>query len=292
MASPNPKSTPKTISSRLLSMKFMQRAVASGSSSPATPKSEEEHSSKRRKFSHAPSRSEPVTPIIDHEAVQAALQEEEKKRQAAIEKQAAELGDSHWVLDVPVPAGRSGGGPQKPLNVVQVGFAHIDTTNPGEGSSPESLEPKAIPAAVIFRRFNMKAKTEAGLNLQPERISGLTGKQINDNASDSDSDESDASDSDLSGSSSSGRRRQNTRGREHITSEGSRKRARSDLSSRRSAENAKAHHYADKRRKKDINLNKLTSISSQGGQPASSSSVKCYRCGKPGHRANQCKPKQ
>lgn len=154
-------STPKTMSSRLMTMKFMQRgaaaaaaAGASEASSPATPRSDD-GSAKRQKTSHAPSAAgSPATPLYDQKAIQAALEEEEKKRQAAIEKRAAELGDSHWVLEgVSLP--KSGTRPL--LNVVQVGFAQIDHTCMS-GGSDDPFEVGDSSAQTQFRRFNMKSK--------------------------------------------------------------------------------------------------------------------------------------
>ncbi|KAM0412496.1 hypothetical protein ACHAPD_009159 [Fusarium lateritium] len=73
--------TPRAVSSRLLTMKFMQRAVASENSSPAS----ETHSSKKRKTDH----SSPAGRLdlnIDQAAIQAALDAQETKRQEALEK--------------------------------------------------------------------------------------------------------------------------------------------------------------------------------------------------------------
>jgi hypothetical protein len=149
--------TPKGMSSRLLTMKFMQRAAASTPSSPAsnagTPKNEES-SSKRRKISHVPSASEEVDSLVDRQAVQAAIDEGERKREEALAKHAAELGDARWVLDVQADKSSSGASAQRPLQVVQVGFAQIDSPNvSGDYSdSDEDTAPQ-------IRRYNMgKAK--------------------------------------------------------------------------------------------------------------------------------------
>lgn len=159
-------STPKTMSSRLMTMKFMQRgaavaaAAAAGApeaSSPATPQSAGSGSAKRRKLSHTPSAaSSPATPLYDQQhAILAVTDEEEKRRQAAVERRAAELGDSHWVLEgvasLPPRASRP------LLNVVQVGFAQID--HPGDGAPSADDDPfdfGSMPAQPQFRRFNMK----------------------------------------------------------------------------------------------------------------------------------------
>jgi hypothetical protein len=138
-------------------MKFMQRGVAASSanSSPTTPHSEEDPSSKRRKVAQdSPSRRQSV-PVTDEKAIQAALEEEERKRQVAIAKQAAELGDTRWVLDFPVASPTaSGKTPQAPLNVVQVGFAQIDSADSGAAGGQ-------------MRRFNMKKSSNTQVRRRP-----------------------------------------------------------------------------------------------------------------------------
>lgn len=154
-------STPKTMSSRLMTMKFMQRGAAAAAaagtpeaaSSPATPRSED-GSAKRRKFSHTSSvASSPATPLYDQKAIRAAIEEEEKKREAAIEKRAAELGDSHWVLEGAAALPKSGSRPL--LNVVQVGFSQIDYAGTSAGND-DPFESGSAPSQTQFRRFNMK----------------------------------------------------------------------------------------------------------------------------------------
>ncbi|KAF7523684.1 hypothetical protein PCG10_006440 [Penicillium crustosum] len=86
----------KTMSSNLLTMKFMQRAAAAketqSPSSDASP-----HNSKRPRLS-----TEAESPrTSDMEAIAAALAAEEEKRQQAVARAAAEAGETHWVLDVP-----------------------------------------------------------------------------------------------------------------------------------------------------------------------------------------------
>lgn len=165
MAPPPPMSkqaTPKGMSSRLLTMKFMQRGLAlnsggSDAGSPTTPKTDDEGSaSKRRKLSQASTPNTPntpATPLYDQKAIQAAKEETEKKEQAAIEKRAAELGDSHWVLDGISNSSKTVA--PRALNILQVGFAQIDSAAiPGENlDSPGS---GLVPAPATFRQFNMK----------------------------------------------------------------------------------------------------------------------------------------
>lgn len=126
--------TPTGASQRLLTMKFMQRAVAAATSpsSPSTPTSDDGRASKRRKTSDQ-SPMTPQTPsyLIDRKAAQTAKDEEERKRQEHAARQAEKLGDSHWVLDaakLPGPDQQAG----RVLNVVQVGFSQIDSRRGGE----------------------------------------------------------------------------------------------------------------------------------------------------------------
>ncbi|OJD09447.1 hypothetical protein ACJ73_10307, partial [Blastomyces percursus] len=121
---PTPKS-PKTMSSRLLTMKFMQRAAAASASSipsthtnthtPSTPTPSQLQqqpydtlnastpSPKRQKTSsHSKSTSStPATGNTDLEAISAAIRAEEEKRAAAIARQAAEAGEEEWVIEYP-----------------------------------------------------------------------------------------------------------------------------------------------------------------------------------------------
>lgn len=109
----------KTMSSRLLTMKaswtnnvvisktdalqFMQRAAAtaaakesqSGSDdNPPTPK-------RARLSTEAQSPGTPGTPQAELDAINAALKAEEGKRREAVARQAAEAGETEWVLDIP-----------------------------------------------------------------------------------------------------------------------------------------------------------------------------------------------
>lgn len=79
----------------------MQRAAATAATkepqSPAA--SDGKRTPKRPRLSTEPVT--PSTPQSDLEAISAALAAEEEKRREAIARQAAEAGESEWVLDVP-----------------------------------------------------------------------------------------------------------------------------------------------------------------------------------------------
>ncbi|KAK4455948.1 hypothetical protein QBC34DRAFT_373707 [Podospora aff. communis PSN243] len=275
------RSTPKTMSSRLMTMKFMQRGAAQAAaeaSSPSTPKTEDEGSaSKKQKTSHksAPPTPTANTPIYDQKTIQAALEEEEKKRLTAIERRAAELGDSHWVLDtVNAPPPKPGARP--PLKVVQIGFGQIDYT----GTFDDDLD--------TLKTVDISTKTRFHFNMKESKKE----KNKHDEGSNSESDFS--GDESEEGEVSSDSRDEGDRGGQHHaeTTPSNKKRARSSVSARRSEERKKAQEFAEKRRKKEVNLNKLTSISGGGSQAAQKPVFTCHNCRKPGHKAADCPKKR
>ncbi|PYH90500.1 hypothetical protein BO71DRAFT_334380 [Aspergillus ellipticus CBS 707.79] len=102
--SPNSGAKPeKTMSSRLLTMKFMQRAAATNATKePSQPASTDESklaTPKRQRLSTGPGESPIATPQSDLDAISAALAEEEEKRREALARQAQDSGDTEWVLD-------------------------------------------------------------------------------------------------------------------------------------------------------------------------------------------------
>lgn len=129
----------------------MQRAAASSpSSAPNTPPSEDQ-SNKRRKVAHKSTPPQDVDTIVNQAAIRAAIAEEEKKVETALIKRAEELGDARWVLDIP---GRARGRAAPiPLNVVQVGFAEIDSSDTTENDADTAgASHDSVPA---LRRYNM-----------------------------------------------------------------------------------------------------------------------------------------
>jgi hypothetical protein len=166
-------STPKTMSNRLAAMKFMQRGAAAAAAaaatrtpeaSPAATPRSDASSTKRRKMSHTPSSAagSPAAAFYDNQAIKAAVEEEEKRNHAAVERRAAELGDSHWVLEGAATTPARGSRPL--LNVVQVGFTQIDHAAAAGGGDDDDdpFDMGSVPAQPQFQRFNMK-KSKAGL---------------------------------------------------------------------------------------------------------------------------------
>ena len=101
----------------------MQRAAAS--TSPSTPQSQhlapDNPPSKRQKVS--PVTSLTATPPSDLQLIQAALNEEEYKKEQAIERQAEEAGETKWVLST--VNGKEGNGVGD-LLVANAGYSEID----------------------------------------------------------------------------------------------------------------------------------------------------------------------
>jgi hypothetical protein len=104
--------------------------------------------------------------VYDEKALKAAMQEEEKKRKAAIERRAMELGDSHWVLDTSQTTSKPT--MSTPLQVVQVGFAQIDSSAGADayGDVVAADEPVALNNV---RRYNMK-KDQASISSSNELV--------------------------------------------------------------------------------------------------------------------------
>ena len=118
-------------SSRLLSMKFMQRAAAAAESSPAS-STGDERSTKRRRGNNGAAVVSSPSDFIDITAVKAAVAEKEAKRRAALEEQ-KRIADEHWTLPqewLPKPFRKPG-----ELKVEYVSRAWVDWAEPDE--SPE-----------------------------------------------------------------------------------------------------------------------------------------------------------
>ncbi|KAJ5980999.1 hypothetical protein N7481_008297 [Penicillium waksmanii] len=182
----------KTMSSRLLTMKFMQRAAATAAANETqTPGSDDNsHIPKRQRLSTEPS--SPGTPQAELDAIAAALKAEEKKRRDAVMRQAAEAGESEWVLDIPAAnvsptqpyavaadsldveddanvGGRRGfGGFKRKKALAYVPKSNDDDAESDEEDDDELMDP-ANPEQVAAHREKLKAKALAKLQRQRER---------------------------------------------------------------------------------------------------------------------------
>ncbi|KAL0930827.1 zinc knuckle [Colletotrichum truncatum] len=262
------------VSSRLLTMKFMQRAAATGSPAESSP---DEPSSKRRKFQNSPLTGDFHS--FDQTAVQAALKQQEAKRLSALEASRAESADTHWVLDG--SWGKSEDAKNAPPNIVYVGYADIDGAN--EEDDSDNAQPVGRKKIGNFKGNGAKKpSTEAA----PQDESDSSDSSDSDESSD---EGSSSSDMDTPSSKSTSKRIEGL-------SSGGQGRTRVNLKPKKSTESLKAQEFRDKRRKKEVRLNQLSSISGgfsnspSGGKP-SSFPMNCHNCGKAGHKAVDC-PKQ
>jgi hypothetical protein len=145
-----PPKAPKTMSSKLLTMKFMQRAAASSPlSAPSTP---DQASPKNQKNGNSSPASLDVESLADHRAVLAALAAEDAKRQIALERQAAEAGDTRWVLNFKQDTKTSQFQNKTTLRVVETGFAAIDHSFPEQVTSTYSEDLVSDRPFIVGRR--------------------------------------------------------------------------------------------------------------------------------------------
>ncbi|KAI8933336.1 hypothetical protein NX059_009960 [Plenodomus lindquistii] len=249
--------TPKTMSSRLMTMKFMQRSAAkSTASSPSTP-----NGPPSKKVRLSKGGSAPGTPSShDHEILQTALAEEERKRQEASDKAAQYSGETKWVLSFQDPLS---GKREDALKVRQAGFAEIDAE---DDSSDE--EEEARPARMQFGG-GLKKKTDTSVPLgKAEDSEGEVG------SSDEEVDSDDPAAELI---------RETKREVAAERREGRKARASMGNHSPRAAPNPLDE---------DMYVGNLTSLSGGAGnsKPAGRdmSNVDCYKCGQKGHMASSC----
>ncbi|KAF2488351.1 hypothetical protein BU16DRAFT_587117 [Lophium mytilinum] len=251
---------PKMMSSRLLTMKFMQRSTVKNSSptsstGPSTPTSNGPHA-KRQRLS---SGSYTPTPSSDYVAMQAALAAEEAKRSEAVERQAAEAGETRWVLSFREDQAARG---KVQMRVVQAGFAEID----GEGGEESSEDEGGSGLGGGRMRFGKGKKVQ---------VTNSSADKEESSDSDSDSDPLD-SDPDADPTDALIRSAQ----------------ARADRKAKKQAAKAEAVKMAETRRRKEVNLNqnKGRQISSGGGLSMANTArgITCHNCGQEGHMMRDC----
>ncbi|MCJ1486417.1 hypothetical protein MMC06_006594 [Schaereria dolodes] len=264
----NPTGRPeKSMSSRLMTMKFMQRAAASTPRSPQTPDSP---SSKRQKLSN-PSTS--ATASADLKAIQAALAAEEAKRSDALERQAAEVGDTKWVLSfMEDDAGRMHGRANGVAHVITTGYSDLDGSIRPQNADGEPWRPQMV-GRRSFGKFNRALEKRQNGNTDlpssSDEASIVSGKESSGDINDDSNDPFGA----------------NALIRE--SKEEAIQRAKAKRKAKRKAAKAEATRLAEKRKSKEVKLNKLSSISGGGGG-GGSANIECYNCGQKGHVRNDC----
>jgi hypothetical protein len=146
----SPAKAPKTMSSKLLTMKFMQRAAASSPNS--TPSTPDQPSPKRQRIGDSSPANLNIDSLADQRAVQAALAAEEAKRQTALERQAADAGDTRWVLTFKPDVKTSHIQGKTSIRVVETGFAAIDHALPAQITSTSGEDVNSDRPLIVGRR--------------------------------------------------------------------------------------------------------------------------------------------
>ncbi|KAF7865814.1 hypothetical protein EAF04_005979 [Stromatinia cepivora] len=278
-----PTSAPKAMSSRLLTMKFMQRAAATSPTN-ASPSSTDEPSPKRQKTAQNAPPKFNVDTLADNRAIQAAIEEEEAKKQAALDRAAAEAGDTRWVLSF---EGRKNlNAPTNILRVVQTSFANLDLPSPtkvqhtDDGDNVFGDEKPFMVGRRSFGKFNKVLEKQQNPDIE---FSSSSEEEESDNEESADEDSEDDP----------------TGAKELIkaSKQEAIKRAKEERKAKKKAEKAELLELSKKRKKKHVSLNGLTSLSGSGGGAlgsggANKSDIKCYTCGG-NHIARDCpRPKR
>ncbi|KAI9695414.1 MAG: hypothetical protein M1836_006466 [Candelina mexicana] len=262
---PSTSKPPKTMSSRLLTMKFMQRAAAASTPTTSTSTPSTEPSPKRQKLSTSNTASSPSS---DLQAIRAAVAAEEAVRSAAIERQAAEAGETRWVLSF--LDGESNGVGHGRLKIVNDGYAGIDSGRGVEdayiedGVEEERWREEKVVGRRSFGRFNRALeKTQSRTRRSSSPASSTTSSHTSQHSSRSSSVEA------------------------PTPSEESKAAAR-HLKKQRKAKQKEAKALATKRKSKEVKLNTLTSISG-GGNLGKNTDMTCFKCGQKGHAKSECR---
>ncbi|TQS38789.1 hypothetical protein Golomagni_00696 [Golovinomyces magnicellulatus] len=259
---------PKSMSSRLLTMKFMQRAAVP----PVVqaPTTDERSPKRRKKESDSTSLRQDVDSFTDQNYMLLAIAEEKKKSLAALDKLAAESGDTRWVLnykDQECPSSATS------LRVVYTGYAGLDGPSSLNVAMNEYEEKPTMIGRRSFGEFNKVLERQKNLRDDEGLGSGSEGDEnAHKNSSESEISASDENDP-------TSRLIKNTR-RELAT------KSKAELKAKNNDTNRDVGQRSKKRRQTEVSLNHLTSLS--GRQEISPrAQIECYLCGGP-HRKVDC----
>lgn len=250
----------------------MQRA-SGASSTPSTPSGQPP--SKKQRLSNGSFNASPSTPKSDAQAMQEAMASEERRRTAALDREALDRGDTKWYLSFQNPQSPA---TESPLRIVSAGFSALDAVDgrkdieseDEDEDEDEGLTRPQLPGRRSFGKFNKAVEKQQN----PDMSSS-------DSESESEKDEEGDGDEDLSDD-PTGAKALIAQTRKEAA-----EKARQERSAKRKAAKAESLRLAEERRKKQVKLNGLTSISGGGGTPPGKSFT-CHRCGQKGHIQRDC----
>ncbi|PHH63570.1 hypothetical protein CDD81_5662 [Ophiocordyceps australis] len=228
--------TPKGVSSRLLTMKFMQRAAASTDPSPP------DSSSSKKRRADGSSVQGRLDVNIDQALIQAAIDQQEATRQAALKEHS--LVDTQWTISNTLKQRSWNEAEEKPLDIVYVGYCDFDS------ASPVDSHMEAPATGLTSTKKNTRQANHQNSNKK---------RKFGD-----EDDDSGQTSSDSHGESDTGdgkrRKRRIMDGSNSLAPQRS-----SSLSVTNPSEETKAKESGEKRNKK-MGLKQVTSISARGGQ--------------------------
>ena len=253
-----------------------------------------------------PAKSSPVSRFSDRQAVQAALAEEEKKRQQAVERAAADAGETRWALsfqEEPIDTKADGRTDNMALRIVQKGYAEIDWDN--EPTS-DYLHPVANRDNVDYKTRDTEGDADqiGGHDVPLREYGELVGRRSFGRFNKSverrqDPNYESSSSSEASSTPSTGSEDSQDEGSERDSGDsdpterlirtGAAQQARAERQAKKKASKGEVHSQAKDLKSKNISLNRLSSISAGGGaDPRKPPDLECFKCGKKGHKAKKC----
>lgn len=256
---------PKTMSSRLANMKFMQR----GNSTPASPSTPAEPPTKKMRLASGASKATPASP--------AGLSP------STGDGSSVDLGKGEqWYLSFKTPQTQIA---PSPLRIVSAGFSALDAADEGvkkeEKDEDQESDEEAAPkwaGRKSFGKFNRK--------LEKQQNPDLSSSSDDEDEEEEDDDRSD------------GEIPEDPVNK--LIAQGEKDaaaRIRAERKAKKKSDGAESARMAEQRRKKDLNLNRVANEDSpfgrQRGSPLSAmSKVECYQCHGKGHMAKDCPERQ
>lgn len=181
----------------------------------------------------------------------------------------AQQGETKWYLSFKAPEAPVA---QSPLRIVSAGYSSLDATGRAGEDEDEEPAPRAIPGRKSFGKFNRKIE-----KAQNPDLSSSSDSESGDEGEDEGSEDGEVEDD------PTGVKALIAQGRKEAAD-----RARAERKAKKKEKEADSKKLAEERRKKEIDLNRVTGISGGGGSSGSAANIECYYCKKKGHRKQDC----